>query len=51
MSPLELRKTSELWYIHRPASWLKGRNEGMLRKGEPLNREYDIFERFPDGIK
>jgi hypothetical protein len=50
MSPLELRKSSALWYIHQPAFLALRSQPGYVApKAGPLNREYDIFERLPDG--
>ncbi|MGB8523121.1 MAG: hypothetical protein WCD43_09155 [Candidatus Acidiferrales bacterium] len=50
MSNIEQRKNHLLWYIHQPAFPAQGRGDGKLRhKVGPLNREYDIFERLPDG--
>ncbi|MGD0403375.1 MAG: hypothetical protein ABSB66_09265 [Candidatus Acidiferrales bacterium] len=50
MSNIEQCKNDLLWYIHQPAFLAKVRGDGKLRREVgPLNREYDIFERLPDG--
>ena len=48
MSPLNCEKAPSCGIP--PAFWLKGRNLGYVApEAGSVNREYDIFERLPDG--